>query len=413
MAQLELAAPARQSLLASRNFILLWIGQAVSILGDQFHLVALPWLALQLTGSGLALGTILMVAGIPRAIFMLVGGALTDRFSPRTIMLASDVLRAVFTGMLAFLVITNLIQFWMLYFFAFMFGLVDAFFHPAYAAMLPRILPRHQLEAGNAALQITTQLVSTLGPALAGTVVAAAGVAAAIGVDSATFLVSSSALLLIRLGVHAAQKPDSSEEKNVLASIADGMRYVKADAILPTMLIISAGLNVFFGSTFNVGVPVLANTRFVEGAAAVGVINSAFGAGALAGVLAAAVLKPKRLGITMLMLIGLAGVLMAGMGLAPTLMVAAAIGGGVGIVVGYVNILMFAWLQKRIDQAVMGRVMSLVMLSSFGLTPIGSALAGAVVEISPVALFAGAGMCIVIIVVFGLSNRAMRSIQSA
>jgi MFS family permease len=414
-AELELAPAVQRSPLASRNFILLWIGQSVSLLGDQFHLVALPWLALQLTGSGLALGTILMVAGIPRAIFMLVGGALTDRFSPRTIMLASDTIRAVLTGLLAFLVITNLIQFWMLFFFAFMFGLVDAFFHPAYSAMLPRIVSRDQLEAGNAALQITAQLVSTLGPALGGAIVAGLGVAAAVGFDSATFLISAAALMLIRLGVHAAHPSETEHEaeKNVLASIAEGLRYVKADPILPTMLIVSAALNVFFGATFSVGVPVLADTRFVEGAAAVGIINSAFGAGALAGVLAAAVIKTKNLGITILSLIGIAGALMVGIGFAPTLLATAAIGVVMGVLVGYVNILMTAWLQKRIDQSVMGRVMSLVMLSSFGLTPIGSAIAGVVVEISPVVLFGGAGVCIVIVVALGLSNKAMRSIKAA
>jgi predicted MFS family arabinose efflux permease len=418
MAQAEVsaAAPAaRRTPLASRNFILLWLGQSVSLLGDQFHLVALPWLALQLTGSGLALGTVLLVAGIPRAIFMLVGGALTDRFSPRTIMLMSDSLRAVLTALLMVLVVTNLIQFWMLFFFAFMFGLIDAFFHPAYAAMLPRVVARDQLEAGNAALQITAQLVSTLGPALAGGVIAATSVAVAFGVDAGTFFVSVLALLLIRLGVHAMQTTNEETEPqtNVLSSIAAGVRYVRADPILPTMLLISAALNVLFNASFGVGVPVLANTRFPEGAAAVGVINSAFGAGALVGVLLAAVIKTKRLGVTILSLIGVAGALMIAFGAAPTLPVAAVIGVVMGVLVGYVNIGMTAWLQKRIDQAVMGRVMSLVMLSTYGLTPIGSALAGAVVELSPVALFAGSGIGVLVVCALGLGNRAMRSIETA
>ena len=66
-----------------RDFRLVWIGETISLLGDQFHFVALAWLTLQLTGSGLALGTVLVAGAVPRAIFMLVGGALTDRFSPR------------------------------------------------------------------------------------------------------------------------------------------------------------------------------------------------------------------------------------------------------------------------------------------------------------------------------------------
>jgi MFS family permease len=76
-----------------RDFRLVWFGESISLLGDQFYFVALSWLVLQLTGSGLALGSILAVAGLPRAIFMLIGGALTDRFSPRLLMLASDTSR--------------------------------------------------------------------------------------------------------------------------------------------------------------------------------------------------------------------------------------------------------------------------------------------------------------------------------
>src|SRR5580765_8736171 len=81
--------------LSVRNFRLLWIGEGISLLGDQFYMIALPWLVLQLTGSALALGTIMALASVPRALFMLVGGAFVDRFSPRSVMIASNVARLV------------------------------------------------------------------------------------------------------------------------------------------------------------------------------------------------------------------------------------------------------------------------------------------------------------------------------
>lgn len=86
----EAGGPALLRPLRIRDFRLLFTGETVSVLGDQFHFVALTWLALQLTGSGLALGTVLMTAAIPRAVFMLVGGAFSDRFSPRNLMLALE-----------------------------------------------------------------------------------------------------------------------------------------------------------------------------------------------------------------------------------------------------------------------------------------------------------------------------------
>src|SRR5580658_6933941 len=85
----------------NREFRYLWIGNTISGCGDQFFLVALPWLILQLTGSGTILGGIMMVGAIPRAALMLIGGAVTDRFSPRKIMILTAASRTVLVAALA------------------------------------------------------------------------------------------------------------------------------------------------------------------------------------------------------------------------------------------------------------------------------------------------------------------------
>ncbi|HFQ92712.1 MAG TPA: MFS transporter, partial [Anaerolineae bacterium] len=133
----ETPRPSVRDVFRLRNFKLLWLGEAVSLIGDQFYLLSLPWLVLQMTGDALTVGSILALAGIPRAIFMLVGGALTDRFSPRTIMLVSNILRLGLISLLAVLVIGGIIQLWMLYIFALLFGLADAFFYPAQSSIVP------------------------------------------------------------------------------------------------------------------------------------------------------------------------------------------------------------------------------------------------------------------------------------
>lgn len=79
------AAPPPAHPLRLPHFRNLWIGSGISLLGDQFYLVALPWLVLQLTGSTVALGTVLMTTAVPRAALMLVGGAVIDRFSARRV----------------------------------------------------------------------------------------------------------------------------------------------------------------------------------------------------------------------------------------------------------------------------------------------------------------------------------------
>src|SRR5258708_25635039 len=164
--------------LSVRNFRLLWIGEGISLLGDQFYMIALPWLVLQLTGSALALGGVMALAGIPRALFMLVGGAFVDRFSPRSVMIASNFARLVLVALLSALVLTNNIRIEMLYGFALAFGLADAFFFPGQSAIVPQLLPVDQLQAANTFVQGTAQLSLFLGPVLAGGLIALLGHAA-------------------------------------------------------------------------------------------------------------------------------------------------------------------------------------------------------------------------------------------
>lgn len=122
-----------------RDFRLLFSGEGVSLVGDEFYFIALPWLVLQLTGDPVALGGILALQGVPRALLMLVGGALTDRFTPRRVMIVSNAARLALVGVLAALVLGGLVRDWMLYATAFAFGSADGFFFPAQSAIVPQL----------------------------------------------------------------------------------------------------------------------------------------------------------------------------------------------------------------------------------------------------------------------------------
>ena len=132
-----------------RDFRLLFGGTATSLLGDQFALIATPWLVLMLTGDPMALGIVLALEGIPRAVFMLLGGAITDRISPRLVMLIADVVRLVLTGLLALAIFTGTVQVWMLYAFGLGFGLVAGFAIPAENSIVPMLVKDDDLQAGN------------------------------------------------------------------------------------------------------------------------------------------------------------------------------------------------------------------------------------------------------------------------
>jgi MFS family permease len=391
--------------LSVRNFRLLWIGEGISLLGDQFYLIALPWLVLQLTGSALALGTIMALASIPRAVFMLIGGAFVDRYSPRSVMIWSNAARFVLVALLSVVVLTNTTQMWMLYVLALAFGLADAFYFPAQTAIVPQVLLQDQLQAGNTFVQGTAQLSLFLGPVLAGALIALLGQGAvagrvpdmrgigiAFGLDTLSFVASLLTLILMRVPGVTKQ---AGEQQNVIESIKEGFAYVWSRTVLRVLFLLIVATNFLVMGPLTVGIPVLANIRLAEGAAAFGIIMSAFGGGSLLGIILSGVLpqpKPEHFGTVILLVVASLGVGIALMPLFASTVVIAVICLVIGTAAGYERMLLFTWLQKRIPQELMGRVMSLLFFCAIGLAPVSNALAGAMLDIDLNRLFIGSGV---------------------
>jgi MFS family permease len=405
------AAPAKRgNLFANRNLGLLWFGESISLLGDQFYMVALPWLVLQLTGSALAVGTILAVAGIPRALLMLVGGVFTDRMSPRLLMLLSNAARIIITGLLTVLVVTQLIQVWMLYVLSFAFGVVDAFFHPAYMAILPMIVEENELASGNATLQGTSLLVSGIGPGIGGVLVKLAGTGLSFFLDTLSFVVATFSLLSMDK-TRIKQAP--AKKTSIVAEIREAVAYLAGDNLLRPMMLIIMALNFLFIGPMMVGPAVLAKQRFVEqGSIALGLLLSSMGIGSLIGMLAGSMLKPSRLGIVTLSSFAIAGLGIIGSGFTATLWLTAVLFAVVGTSYGFSNLLIITWLQQRISKEMMGRIMSIVMLSSTGLMPISSALGGLLASYSLTLLFALNGSLLVLLVIVSLFNSYVRGMRA-
>lgn len=407
----ETPSTGARTLFRSRAFRLLWIGELISLLGDQFYLIALPWLVLQLTGDAFAMGLVMALGGIPRAAFMLLGGALTDRFTPRLIMLGSNLLRMVLVALLAALVLSSSIQLWMLYVLALTFGLADAFFFPASSAIIPRLVEKHLLGPANAIMQGTFQASLFAGPVLAGILIAVfgttstadaeeiadmTGIGIAFGIDAVTFIASAFTLLIMRDRAPATDAaPTGETDRSVLQSIRDGLTYVWQDRTVRLLFMLIALGNFLLNGPFIVGIPVMANTRLPEGAFAFGILMSMSGGGFLFGLILATILPapaPQRLGLTLGLIWGMMGVGATLLGLSTTTPVAAAVTLVMSATNGYVSILFMTWLQKRTPEAMMGRMMSVFMFSTMGLMPVATALAGAIVEISLTALFVGGGL---------------------
>lgn len=406
---------------ANRNFLLLWAGQGASVLGDQFEMIAAPWLVLKLTNDPLALGLVLALSSIPRALFMLVGGAVTDRLSARAIMLISDVARLVLTTGMAVLIYTGNIQMWMVYVFALCFGLISGFFFPASSAMVPSLVSNADLQAGNSLMSGTGQLANFPGPLLAGALIALfsgsgsvgmTGLALAFALDALSFVISIATLLNIRLP----GMPSTSSHENVFESIKDGIRYALGDSFQRVLMILIAAANLFVAGPLAVGMPVLSLSRLAGGAAAFGLVMGAYGGGNLLGILlAGAFPRPKPSQMNQFVVLFLAGfglvlgsfALITATGLAFALMLMLGVGNG------YFAITMITLIQQRTPAHMLGRIMSLVFFANMGLMPISQAVSGFVLKMNLNALFLGAGSLMLLLAFWTALDRGARVLGEA
>jgi MFS family permease len=399
-------SPAPPHPLRERHFRLLWIGSAISFFGDQFYLVALPWIVLQLTGSAIAMGTILMAASIPRAVLMLMGGAVTDRISPRRILMSTASARTIFVAAIGALLWFHALHIWQLYALGFAFGVADAFSMPAASAFLPTLVKREQLIPANSVFQTTAQLTTIVGPGPAGIVIKLLGAAWAFFLDAISFLFIIAALW--RLPDPA--KPQSAGGKPaVWRSILEGFGYVRADVPLRSLVLLAAMLNFCLSGPIAVGLPYLAKIKFGS-ATAFGLILSSAAAGGLLGALVAGIWKVRKRGLLLLCACVAISVCVASIGLVGRLWMVAGMLLMMACAAGLANVHIAAWVQQRVEATVRGRVMSLVMLSAFGLSPISLALAGFLIAWSLKAMFFIAGAAMLSVTLLGFLQKQVRDI---
>src|SRR5438128_12105889 len=403
--------PRPLAVFASGPFRKLWLATALSLFGDFFNYVAMAWLVLQLTGSSLALGTVLLAQALPRAVLMLVGGALADRLSSRMTMLGSMGLRAVLVAALAVFALTGRIQIWEVYGFAAMFGIVDAFFMPARQSILPAVVADRELEPGNAVLNVTSQATVILGPVLGGVIVAVLGIGWAFAGDAACLVIGFLFILWLLAAARTATG-QAHPDGGLGGQIAAGFRYAWADVGIRVTLIVIAVVDFAANGALGVGLPTLAHGRFGTGAAGLGILFGAWGVGATAGALGSGLVPPpQRFGWLMVLLCLWLGVGTGVVGLLPSLGPAALAMGLCGVATGVVNTYGVSWLQRRTDPAMQGRVMSIVMLASMGLTPVAYAASGTIAEVNPTLLFLIAGGLMLLCAVGTASNRTVRALR--
>ncbi|MGB8198051.1 MAG: MFS transporter [Acidimicrobiales bacterium] len=353
---------------------LLVTGQTVSQFGDGVALVALTLLVLDTTGdSASKLAWFVAARTTPLVIFLLVGGAIVDRFSRRLLLLISDCVRATLTAVLVVLIATHHLDYAELIVFAVLFGTFDAVFMPCITALTPEIVPEDLLPAMNAVRPLSNNVMGNMiGPAVGG-IIATASTSWAIGVDCATFLASASALYLMKSTPTPQRTPGSS----MLSEIKEGVRFVRDTRWLRTNLVVAGIVNAVMFSPMAVLLPYMIVHTLHDKKVIVGYTFAVMGFSGGVGALVASNLKLPRRRIRVMvtywtvatfagLIVGFATnyweVMIFPLVVSPLLLLG--------------NVIWESMMQTEVPRELLGRVSSVDWTMSLGLAPVGVVLAG-------------------------------------
>jgi Transmembrane secretion effector len=367
--------------LVHRDYRLLVGGMSISLLGDGLFLVALAWQVYALSDAPTALASVGIAMTIPTIVCLLLGGAVSDRYDRRLVMLCADAVRALGLGILAALSVSGSLRLWELMAVGVVYGAATAFFDPASDALVPQLLPAEDLAQANSLDQLIRPLALRLtGPAIGGAVIAAIGVGWSFGLDAVSFVVSAVTLLAmspVRRAVDA--DGGAGGAGSMRHEVAAGLRYVRSHAWLWATLVSAAIAYLLFMGPTEVLLPFVVKNRLSDGAGALGLV---FAAGGLGSLLCAIVIGqrglPRRALTFMYICWTLATLAIAGYGLSSQLW---------GLMIASVafNSLetagTIAWAttkQRLVPSELLGRVSSLDWLISIGLLPVSFAITGPV-----------------------------------
>lgn len=373
--RLQFAFPA----LSHRNFRLFWFGQCVSLVGTWMQNIGQAWLVLQLTGSPLKLGIVNALQWLPVMLLSFAAGPLVDRYPKRRILLVTQTVLMLLALVLSALVWSGRAQYWHVLVLALLLGCVNTVDNPTRQAFVIELAGRDDLMNAISLNSTVFNLARILGPAAAGLLIGAVGIAPCFLLNGLSYLAAIWALANLDLAA-AVRSEGALRLREFGASIGAGIRYLgaKPELLWPIVLI---GLLSLFVMNYNVVIPIFARELLHGGAREFGFLMTSLGAGSTLGALILAARSREGPNPRQLMLGALGmSVFSLMVGLQHGFLASCALLAATGICQITCTAQINATLQIHSSDAMRGRVMSVFNLSFGGVTPIGSLYAGSLVD---------------------------------
>jgi MFS family permease len=396
--------------LRDSRFAWYFSGRAVSTIGSVMAPVALAFAVLDLTGSASALGVVVAARTLPQVLFLLVGGAVADRFSRSLVMQVSHILSALTQGIVAVLLLTGTASLWMVIVLEALNGIVSAFTFPAFQGIVPQVVPRSHLQQANALLGFSRNGLAILGPTIGALIVVTAGSGWAIAVDALTWAVA--AVCMSRVRVTGSASRGSADDTSMWRDIVEGWSAFTSLTWVWVVVAAASLLNAIQAGAINTLGPVVAQATI--GRAHWGWVLSAEAAGLLLMTFALMwwrLRNPLRTGM-----LGVA--LMAGpilvLGLDPSVLPLVVLGflAGCGI-----EVFSIGWqtaLQEHVPEHLLSRVSSYDALGSLVAVPVGAVVFGPLADkFGTERVLVVSGVVYVVVALSTLLSRSVRDLSHA
>lgn len=359
-----------------RDFRLFWAGQLVSLIGTWMQSVGQAWLVLELTGSAFQLGLVTALQFAPILLLSPVGGALSDRFGKRDLLLVTQAGMMLQAIALALLVWGGHVRYWHVAVLAALYGLSRAVEIPARQSYVTDLVGRGDLANAVALNSLVFNGARVVGPSVAGLVIAQFDVAVAFFVNALSFV----AVLVALLAVRTAGAPDPAGQIGIRESVLGALSYAATTPPVGFVLVLLVAVSLL-GLNFNVVVPLIARDVLRADAQGFGLLMSSLGVGAIIGAGGIALFRRDRPPLAFLA--GSAAVLcagVAGLALARHTAVTVVLLAVLGWLQIYFSTSCNTTLQLITPPALRGRVMGLYAMAFAGVTPFGALLIGALAE---------------------------------
>lgn len=362
------------SCLRLRDFRVLWVGSTVSLVGDALQTVVLPALVLSMIGNSSGWAAVVVALSVPRAALMLLGGLLVDRIRPQAVLIRTQFLLGVQVSIFGILAATGSLELWHVYALSLVYGVLSAFSIPAGQSVVPELVGPDQVRPANALMVLTSNVVRSVVPPVAGVVAAVGAAEWLFFANAASFLIS---VAFLRTISSSSSTTTGLGSESALQQIKDGMRAARADPPTSAIILVSIFFFASFAGVTWVGLPVFAKLALIDGDRGLGLLYGAAGLGALLGaaVVGMSTHIPRQGYASCLAMAG-AGAAVATVAGADSPLSAAPLLVAAHFLGSVATLIVFSAVQVRTPPEVRGRVVSLLTFGMFGLYPLAYAMAG-------------------------------------